>query len=100
MESLTRLQQEMQGETPTAFVLWNELSAGVFRPKIEVRISDYVKTHFDRDITDRGIVVNREVEIRKGTGPKPGEETDIHVDAVTQLSDAVRTTEISRHCWR
>jgi predicted NACHT family NTPase len=101
--SLKRLQQEMQGETPAAFVLWNELPSGAFRPKIEVRISDHVKLHFVRDIRERGIVVNREVEIRKGTGTKPGEETDIHVDAVVQLPNGT-LDEISaiievKGCW-
>jgi len=103
LESLMRLQQEIQGETPAAFVLWNELPTGAFRPRMEVRISDYVKLHFERDITVRGIIVNREVEIRKGTGIKKGEETDIHVDAVTQLPngahDKISAIVEVKGCW-
>ena len=86
IQSLERLEQEMQGETPAGFFLWDEQGKDGFHPKNELRISDCLKLHFARDIVARGIVVNREVEIRKGTGGAPGEETDIHVDAVIKGS--------------
>jgi hypothetical protein len=103
IESLKRLERELQGETPAAIDLWNEVKKNTYRPKDEPRLSDYVKRHFERDIKDCGVVVNREVEIRRGEGTTPGEETDIHVDAVTQLPDGAhdRISVIveAKGCW-
>jgi len=87
VESLGRLQAKLQGETPAAIDIWNEWrgSGGPsYRPKAEEQFSDYVKRHFDEDLVRRGIIVNREVEIRRRTGGNPGEETDIQVDAIRQ----------------
>lgn len=42
IESLTRLDAELQGETPAARDLWNELPTRVFRPKDEPGLSDYI----------------------------------------------------------
>lgn len=80
-ESLKRLGAKLQGETPAAIDLWNEISKGVYRPKDENRFSDYLKRHLDNDQRKRGVIVNREVEIRRGEGPGQGERTDVHVDA-------------------
>jgi hypothetical protein len=81
IESLERLCVALQGETPQAIFLWNEKP---LRPKDELRLSDYVKAHLERDIRDRGTIVNREVQIRRGTGGDPGEQVDIHVDAIAK----------------
>ncbi|MEK6321031.1 MAG: hypothetical protein AABN33_05050 [Acidobacteriota bacterium] len=96
IESLTRLQTRLQGETPAVSDLWNDLPDGgnssdkpmrsevgrihrrrVSRPKDENHLADYVKRELERDLTERGIVINREVRIHRG------ERTDIHVNAVT-----------------
>ena len=46
-------------------------------------MSDYVARHLKKDLADRGIVINREVQIRRGRrGEMAGQSTDIHVDAV------------------
>jgi len=82
IESLKRLEAQLQGETPAAIDLWDEIKKTVFRPKDENRFSDYIKRHLERDVKDRGIIASREVEIRRGTGGSPGERTDIHVDAI------------------
>jgi hypothetical protein len=91
VESLDRLQDSLQGQTSRAIELWNEVSVSKkvteYTPKDENRFSDYVKLHLERDIRDRGIVVNREVEIRRGTGGAPGERTDIHVEATSEAGD-------------
>jgi len=103
IRSLSRLEQEMQGETPAGFSLWDEQTRNIFRPKNELRISDCIKLHLRRDIASRGIVVNREVEIRKGTGGAPGEETDIHVDAVIEgpsdTYDRISVIIEVKGCW-
>lgn len=90
VESLKRLEERLQGETPMAVFLWNEISPGVFRPKDEAALSDFIKGHLDHDLVRRGVVVNREVEIRTGEGSAPGERTDIHVDAVIREPNGER----------
>jgi hypothetical protein len=82
IESLQRLENKLQGETPASVDLWNQFERTTFRPKDENDFTNYVKRHFDEDLKGRGIVANREVEIRRGMGAAMGEETDIHIDAV------------------
>ena len=85
IESLKRLEVKLQGETPKAIDLWNEVKNGEntsYKPKDENRLSDYIKTYLDEDLNSRGIIANREVEIRRGIGGGTGERTDIHVDAL------------------
>jgi len=95
-ESIRRFEAELQGETPLSFTLWNEQRAGrgkqkatTFRPKEEERLSDLLRGHLVRDLVERAVVVNREVQIRPRQGKQgsPGEITDIHIDAVTRDTD-------------
>lgn len=104
VESLERLQQKLHGETPAAIDLWNEVRPGVFQPRDENRFSDYVKRHFDEDLKGRGIVTNREVQIRRGTGSVKGEATDIHIDAITrnvdrEIADQITAIVETKGCW-
>ncbi len=111
-ESLSRLEIELQGETPSAIYLWNEKtvkdnngkSVNVFRPKDENSLSDYIKLHLLRDIKNSGTVINREVEISRTTGIIPGEEIDIRVDAVSKDAQGDNYDVISviievKGCW-
>lgn len=103
IESLERLEKKLQGETPAAVDLWNVV-AGKYSPKDEEAFSNYVKRHLDDDIGKRGIIVNREVEIRRGEGEGKGERTDIHVNALTQISDDQTYDSITsiievKGCW-
>jgi hypothetical protein len=84
LESLRRLGQKLQGEIPAAPYLWNKSPTGTYRPKDENDLSNYVALHLREDIARRGIVVNREVEIRRGEGGAEGERTDLHVDAIAR----------------
>lgn len=104
VESLKRLEAELQGETPAAQFLWDRVKANTWRPKDENSLSDYVKIFLDKDLKQRGIIVNREVEIRRGHGPGQGERTDIHVDAVAHgpdngMSDSVTGIIEAKGCW-
>lgn len=89
MDSLVQLEKKLQGITPAAQFLWDDMGKGTYRPKDENSFSDYVKIHLDEDIRQRGIIVNREVEIRRGIGGK-GERTDIHVNAVMKEAKGQR----------
>ncbi len=78
-ESLHRLEEKLQrSETPAAIDLWNEMGRGLFRPKDENRLSDYIKRHLDDELRRRGVVLAREVEVRRG------QRTDIYVAAFVQ----------------
>ncbi len=103
IESLGRFQDKLQGETPAVFALWNE-AGGSYTPKDEERLSDEIKLHLEQDLAERGIVVNREVVIRRGGGGRRGERTDIHVDATVPGSDRDEYDTVSaiietKGCW-
>ncbi|MGA2964093.1 MAG: hypothetical protein ABSD96_20695, partial [Candidatus Korobacteraceae bacterium] len=81
LESLGRLQAELHGELASVGDLWNSKGAEWW-PKQEEDVSDYIARFLKRDLVDRGIVINREVQIRRGRqGEMRGQNTDIHVDA-------------------
>jgi len=88
IESLDRLSEELHGELPSRTNLWNALPGGVHRPKDEEHLSDTIARHLRNDLVDRGIVVNREVQIRRrevpdAVGGQPGQRTDIRVDVAS-----------------
>jgi hypothetical protein len=104
IESLRRYAEKLQGETPANFRLWNEQPLGAWRPKEENRISDELKIHLEDDLARRGVIANREVEIRPGQGDTPGEATDIHVVAVLcsdrrEAYQQVRVIVEVKGCW-
>ncbi len=102
--SLRCLEQELQGENPAAPDLWNKLKAGVYRPREENEFSDYVVRHLRRDIQERGVVANREVEIRRGEGNAKGERTDIKIEAIVPSRrpdeyDRITVIVEVKGCW-
>lgn len=84
-ESINRLADRLHGETPLVENLWDRIADGKYRPRGENRVSDFIKSMLDIDLRGRGIIHNREVEIRS-KGENPGQRTDIHVDAVSNDS--------------
>lgn len=104
LESLKRLEFELQGETPAAIFLWDSTSKKKFKPKDENDFSNYVKLFLDRDLKSRGVIVNREVELRRNYGGQSGERTDIHVDAVLkhangEVYDSITAIIEVKGCW-
>lgn len=107
IESLKRLEEKLQGETPAVNDLWNEISNGrksIYTPKDENRFSDYVKRHLISDLENLNIVANREVEIRRGEKPTKGERVDIRVDAIFKNSrvdscDSITVIIEAKCCW-
>lgn len=104
IESLNRLQRRLQGETPAVRDLWDRMPNGSYRPVDENELSDYIKRHLDEDLRQRGVIVNREVEIRKGFTKGTGERTDIRVDAVassgsSQLLDRLSVVIETKGRW-
>lgn len=111
-ESLSRFEHKLHDETPAVRDLWNEPRYTddqgrrhvVYTPKEEEGFSDVVKRHLDADLRERGVVVNREVVIRRSTGNQDGERTDIHVDAITEDADSNTYQTIKviievKGCW-
>jgi predicted NACHT family NTPase len=105
IESLDRLNQKLQGETPSAFLLWDQI---VSRPKDEQALSDYVKLHLEEDLKQQGVIAKREVEIRRRHGDKgvaaSGERVDLQVDAFVRLpngeiQDCVSVIIEVKGCW-
>jgi len=95
-DSLKRLEAELQGAPPAVRDLWN--TRGALTPKNEEDLSDYIARHLRRDLTDRGIVANREVQIR------PIEKTDIKVDALRGKNQTASGGVVSvilevKGCW-
>jgi hypothetical protein len=104
IESLRRLEQELQGETPAAPDLWNKLPDNSYRPKDESELSNYIARHLRKDIRCRGIIANREVEIRRGEGNTKGERTDIKIDAFVpdqrqEEYDCITLIVEVKGCW-
>lgn len=88
IESLKRLELKLHGATPLVEFLWNEIKPGVHKPRTENQISDYIKNHLQDDLVGKGIVINREVEIKSSVGSFSGERTDIHVNATLSIDSA------------
>lgn len=104
-DSLRRLDVKLQGETPAAIDLWNGPDPSKrYRPKDEEAFSNYLKRHLMDDLSGRGIVVNREVEIRRSEGGRRGERTDLHVNAVRAGAGKNSTNVVTvivevKGCW-
>ncbi|MBM4255791.1 MAG: hypothetical protein FJ147_07830 [Deltaproteobacteria bacterium] len=103
-ESLQRLEQRLQGETPQVEFLWDQIEDKHWKPKDENSFSKYVKNHLDLDLKQKGIIVNREVEIRRKKGGIPGERVDIQADAVSKKPNGEEYDQISvvievKGCW-
>jgi hypothetical protein len=87
LESLTHLQTELHDELAAVGDLWNSNNKDWW-PKQEEDVSDYIARFLRKDLVERGIIVNREVQIRRGRrGEMAGQNTDIHVDS-TPSDDA------------
>ncbi|WP_158171276.1 Rho termination factor N-terminal domain-containing protein [Rhodococcus sp. JT-3] len=95
-EALVHIQNRLQGDTPSAPLLWDTHSQ---RPKQEDDISDFLRTELADTLGARGAVVNREVQVRR-SGRGIGERTDIRIDAQPQGGSNQITLVIEvKGCW-
>jgi hypothetical protein len=78
IESFMKFEVMLHGETSAIADIWNT-EKGRIAPKTEDEFSDRVKRFLEEDLQDRGVIANREVEIKRGQG---GSYTDIHVNAL------------------
>jgi hypothetical protein len=97
ISSLGALEGKLQGENATRD-LWDQSDRANFRPIDENDFSNWIKRNIEPELQERGIVVAREVEIRRG------EKTDIHVTAIVpglavETYDQVRVIIEVKGCW-
>ncbi|MCB9770296.1 MAG: hypothetical protein H6752_19025 [Candidatus Omnitrophica bacterium] len=102
IESLGRLQRSFIAKKPSLVrCLWNETTVReetgekqISWPKDEGALSDYLLSFFENDLIGRGIVVNREVQI------KPYEKTDLKIDSCSK-DGSIRESVIVevKGCW-
>jgi hypothetical protein len=102
-DSLDRLAKAFKGETPASRDVWDDRGNVGWFPNDENTFSDYVKRHLERDLAMIGIVLNREVEVKKSIGPGTGARTDIQVDAVRRTGsmgfDVITAVVEVKGCW-
>lgn len=116
IEALTGYQRWLHATpTPGVRFLWDRQASAKgkvvrdeekYRPLDENELSDFLKLHLDRALGDRGVIANREVEIRRGYGSSKGQRTDVLVQATTRpgLRDDGRMAVVSvvietKGCW-
>jgi hypothetical protein len=105
VESLRRYQVELHGEQTPVRGLWDRQAGGkIFRPVEEDALSDHVKLFLQRDLVQRGIVVNREVEVGRVPGAPVGTRTDIRVQAIrrgpgNKVLDTITAVIETKGCW-
>ncbi|KZF13364.1 hypothetical protein A2J03_15455 [Rhodococcus sp. EPR-157] len=78
LDALKAIQRTLQGDTPSSPLLWDTFSR---RPKSEDEISDYLRTELTNRLGHRGVIINREVQIRRQPTAGMGERTDLRIDA-------------------
>jgi hypothetical protein len=103
LESLVRFQAQLTRSTlPRSEVLWRYAGADTrqrdFEPHDEAFLSNEIARWLRDDLNQRGIVIGREVQ------PRRGQRTDIYVDAVARedSSLSVRTVTVVievKGCW-
>lgn len=92
-DSLARYQDELHGVGHRIDELWNVDKKDLW-PKDESAFSRSVQRHLKRDLADRHLVVNREVEVHVR------ERDDIQVDAIDPRTGARITVIIeAKCCW-
>ncbi len=83
IESLESLRAKLRGEIPLVTNLWDKVSRDKWKPKEEDHLSDNVAKHLEDELRGRGVVLNREVVIRRNRSRTlRGERTDICVSAI------------------
>jgi hypothetical protein len=102
--SLRGFEAYVAGQQTPVRGLWDLQADKTWRPVEENAISDVLKLYLERELRDRGIIANREVEVSHIAGSPVGDRTDIRVDAVRKRADGRTFDVISaiieiKGCW-
>lgn len=76
--ALDEIQARLQADTPSSYLLWDTHGK---RPKSEEEISDYLAIELEQRLAARGVVVNREVQVRRSQPSGLAERTDLRIEA-------------------
>jgi hypothetical protein len=112
-ESLDRLGHRLKGRDALVRALWNEDANwgkpnppdNGARPKDENFLSDIIVDHLRRDLEGRGVVADREVQVRTRISETKGSRTDIQIQAFTRARSSTRRQAIAsvtievKGCW-
>ena len=82
LEELEAIQGWLTYETPQAFSLWNQAPPDYQSPKDENTISDWYCHALRLRLRDRGLIINREVEVRRRSHRGVGLRQDLRVEVV------------------
>lgn len=101
LAALRRAELKLQGTSPQAHLLWNE---SPIVPKPENAFSDWLKAFLSSDLKGRGILVDREVEVRNPPGHKGmGDSPDLLIQAIAgelvEGSPVISVTIEVKGCW-
>lgn len=99
LEGLERI-QDMLSSQGQAHQIWDTAAR---RPKRETEVAAWIADRLRDDLRGRGIVINREVEVRINPRGGIGDRTDIHIDAIAgkSVEGAERVTVVIevKGCW-
>jgi hypothetical protein len=82
------IQSELTGANPQSHLLWDTHSR---RPKAEDEISDHLRNRLADLTSGNGLVINREVQVRRNQPSGIPERADIQVDAATGVAGPLAT---------
>jgi hypothetical protein len=105
MDTLRRYEAELHGEQTPVRSLWDRQGSGnLFRPIEEDGLSDHVSLYLQRELVERAVVANREVEVGRVPGAPVGKRTDIRIDAIKRSTDGAAFDTITavietKGCW-
>jgi hypothetical protein len=101
VEALEKIQLQLRAETLAVSEVWN-YSPGrkrVYSPKDENDIANWLKRRLEESIVASGIVIGREVEIRRIPGAT-GQKTDLYVSATRPGAREKTVVVIEvKGCW-
>lgn len=100
LSSLKRAQTKLGGTKSTAQLLWDTRSG---RPKSEREVAHWVEEHLREDLIGRGVIVDREVELKPHPKGHRGKAVDLFVTAVAgaqvEGSPIVSVSVELKCCW-
>ena len=101
LDSITRFQEKLTcSQVPAVARLWNYEGMGRsrtnFAPKDEEDLSDELARWLRDDLARKGVILNREVQLRRG------KRADVIVDAISAVENCIKQISIVievKGCW-
>nr|WP_271212524.1 hypothetical protein [Rhodococcus wratislaviensis]GLK39070.1 hypothetical protein GCM10017611_59400 [Rhodococcus wratislaviensis] len=95
------IQKRLTGDTPSSSLLWDTHSQ---RPKVEDEVSDYLRNELQSMLQRRGVIVNREVQVRRVRQSGMPERTDLRIEANSSRENSEQGELITivgevKGCW-